>query len=189
MFEIASETDFLKKIRKIADSLTVYIVFFDRTAVAGCSHIRTALSFAERSFFEYKTPVSNFFEMETLLYTFGTRQTGFASSFGIHRGANDSVILICRREGEEEPGRGEELFDAAVEGVVLGISSLTECAGNGISPVTGDECREFVLNRTGENIAKIAEIFSITREEIEICGMERLEELVTERCALLDVNK
>lgn len=188
-FDIPSERDFLGNIREIAESFSVYIVFFDRSAIAGCRHIRAALSLAERSFFEYETPISNFFEMEVLLYAFGTRQTGFASGFGIHRGENDSVILICRRESGKTGESGEASFRNAVKEVIAKISSLEECPEGMIASIGADDCRKLFQDRTEDETAKLAETFQITPEEIEVCGKSRIEELVIERCALLDVNK
>jgi len=190
-FNIPAERDFLAKIREIAESESLYIVFFNRSAIAGCDHIRAALSFAERSFFEYRKPVSNFFEMEVLLYTLGTRQTGIASGFGIHKGQNDSVILICRREKEPEEGSrtAAESFEDAANRAAAGISSLEERTGTEPRPLTGERCLETFENRSGEEISRLAEIFSIGPEEIKMCGKNRIEELVIERCSLLDVNK
>lgn len=190
-FEIPDERDFLTKIREISESSSVFIVFFDKNAIAGCDHIRAALSFAERSFFEYRNPVSKFFEMEVLLYAFGTRQTGFASGFGIHRGHNDSLILICRKdeESEESALKAKELFDSSAAGVIFEIAGLDECTGNEIQILTKDSCLVISTERSDSDISRLAKIFDITTDEIEICGKDRLEELVIERCALLDVNR
>lgn len=188
-FDIRGDREFLAKIREIAESAGVYIIFFDRSAIAGCNHIRTALSLAERSFFEYGTPISNFFEMEVLLYAFGTRQTGLASGFGIHRGLNDSVILICKKERRQAEEKEKEIFDAAADNTAFRLSSLEECIGKELHPVTEEDCRKASWSRTEEESLRLAKIFSITPEELKICGGNRIEELVVERCAILDVNK
>jgi KEOPS complex subunit Cgi121 len=192
IFEIPDERNFIAKIREIANSSLVYVVFFERSAVAGCNHIKAALSLAERSFFEYKKPVSNFFEMEVLLYAFGTRQTGLASGFGIHRGRNDSIVLICsKRKGSEEESISdlEVAFNSYVTDLTLIISGLDECTGNEIQILTTEECPEFFAGRSDKNMLQLMEIFDITSDELEICGKNRIEELVIERCALLDVNR
>ncbi|MBN1432269.1 MAG: hypothetical protein JW931_05810 [Methanomicrobiaceae archaeon] len=185
-FDIPGERKFLGEVRDIGKSSSVYIVFFDASAIAGCRHIRAALSFAERSFFENKNPISNFFEMEILLYALGTRQTGFASGFGIHRGMNDSVILICSRIPED--GKRKDFEEKAGDAAGR-IASLDECTENNIILVRDEDCLEHLGNLTADRISGLAEIFSLTREEIELCGTDRIEELVIERCALLDVNR
>ncbi|WP_048149688.1 KEOPS complex subunit Cgi121 [Methanolacinia paynteri] len=191
-FEIADERSFLAEIRKIAGSSSAYIIFFDRNSIAGCDHIRAAVSLAERSFFEYKTPISNSFEMEVLLYAFGTRQTGFASGFGIHKGMNESVIVICRKNDSisgEDREKKKESFDQVFRRVVSGISSLEGCTGKEIHLLGEEDCRNIAEERSGDKISRLAEIFSITPRELEVCGGERIEEIVIERCALLDVNR
>ncbi len=202
-FDIPDEREFLAKIREIAESGGVYIVFLDSSAVAGCNHIRTALSLAERSFFENKNPISNFFEMEVLLYALGTRQTGVAARYGIHEGGNDSYILVCRRKTEEKNERkGTEdrisrpdsspasgPFDNVAARAAGRISELEESSGGGFMPVLDGECLDIQEERSPEKISRLSEIFSITPEEIAICGSRRIEELVIERCVLLDVNR
>ena len=191
-FEITDERSFLTKIRKIADFSSAHIVFLDRNSVAGCTHIRAAVSLAERSFFEYKTPISNSFEMEVLLYAFATRQTGFASGFGIHKGENESVIVVCREKdlnSEEYTGEKAGSFNQAADRVASEISSLEEYLGMKIHLLDEEECANIAKKRTNDKIFRLAEIFSITPEELEICGNNRIEEIVIERCALLDVNK
>lgn len=191
-FEIADERSFLAEIRKIAGSSSIYIVFFDRNSIAGCDHIRVAVSLAERSFFEYKTPISNSFEMEILLYAFGTRQTGFASGFGIHKGTNESVIVFCMKNDSisgDDREKETVSFDQVFRRVLSGISSLEECIGKEIHLLGEEDCRNVVKGRSCDEISRLAEIFYITPEELEVCGEEKIEEVVIERCALLDVNR
>ncbi|WP_421909592.1 KEOPS complex subunit Cgi121 [Methanolacinia petrolearia] len=191
-FEIADERSFLAEIRKIAGSSSAYIIFFDRNSIAGCDHIRAAVSLSDRSFFEYKTPISNSFEMEVLLYALGTRQTGFASGFGIHKGANESVIVICMDNDSisgEDREKKTESFDQVFGRVISGISSLEECTGKEIHLFGEEDCRNIAGERSADKISRLAEIFSITPGELEVCGEERIEEIVIERCALLDVNR
>jgi KEOPS complex subunit Cgi121 len=40
-----------------------------------------------------------------------------------------------------------------------------------------------------EKAARLAELFSITQEEIAVVGRDRLKDLVLERVALLEVNR
>jgi KEOPS complex subunit Cgi121 len=191
-FEIANERSFLAEIRKIGGSSSAYIVFLDRNSIAGYDHIRAAVSLAERSFFEYKTPISNSFEMEVLLYVLGTRQTGFASGFGIHKGTNESLIVVCMKSDSisgEDRDKKTKAFDQVVKRVVSGISSLEECTGKEIHLLGEEDCTSIAEERSSQKISRLVEIFSITPEELEVCGEERIEEIVIERCALLDVNR
>lgn len=181
-FEIVNERDFLEKVRKIADDFSVNIIFFDSAAVAGTKHIETALSLAERSFYEYKTPISNFFEMEVLLYAFGTRQTGYASGFGIHKGMNDSLICICRRSEEQEAFGS---FGVLLDKVSDRLRELAECRSKKLITVPKEQ--EEVMS--DEKISLLLKIFEITPEELDVCGKDRIGEIVIERCALLDVYK
>lgn len=185
-FDIGSEKKFLEKIRELTKSQPLYIVFFDRSVIAGCEHIRKAVSLAERSFFYSGDPISNFFEMEILLYAFGTRQTGLASGFGIRSGNNDSIICICR---QRPAGEEKEKFEEKTEAVVRNICNLDEFTEGTLSEICNKKSRNFFSELSKNEICKIMNIFDITQEEIDVCGRDKLEELIIERCALLDVNK
>lgn len=183
-FEVPSEKEFLAKIREIGESEQVYIILFDSSAIAGCDHMRAALFLAERSYFEYKTPISKFFEMETLLYALGTRQTEVAANFGIRRGFNDSFVLLCRMITEFG-----ESFDVVSGKISEKISNLKECEGGRLQVLKEEECQKISRGKMKKGISKLMEVFFITPEELEICGEDRIEEIVIERCCLLGINK
>ena len=60
--------------------------------LASRAHAQSAVEHAVRSYQE-GTAISNTIEMESLLYTAGSRQCNIASSFGVHNGVNH--LYVC----------------------------------------------------------------------------------------------
>lgn len=112
-----------------------------------------------RRSFERDENVADTPSMEVLLYAAGTRQIDVATRIGLRRGEHDAVFVVDG-DGDEE--------DAADE-----IRSMTY-EPDGF--VYGDDER-------------LLDFFGLTDEEVGAVGRDRLEALVLERVALLDVNK
>lgn len=159
-FSVENETEFLARIREIADRFGVHIVVFNAANMAGTAHVITALDHAQRSFFE-ESPIANSFEMEALLYAAGSRQVLDAVRFGIHRGENAGYVCFC----PPSPGAREALGDRVrfVEEDWEGIDAAKK--------------------------VHLMDLFGIPPEELATVGEERLAELVRERVALLDVYR
>lgn len=160
VFTIDDKIGFLNEIREIADEFETHIILFDADRLAGRDHVEAALRHAWRSWTR-GDPIANSIEMEALLYAAGTRQCQVAAFFGIHPGVNRAYVAVC----PPAPGVRERLAD----------------------------CVTFV-NEDWEEIdpakrERLAELFSITPEEVLVVGEERFRELVLERVALLDVYR
>lgn len=160
VFTVDDNAAFLQKIRTIADEFETHIILFDADRLAGRDHVEAALRHACRSWTGGEA-IANSLEMEALLYAAGTRQCQVASSFGIHPGENHSYVAVC----PPAPGVRDRL------------ASLLRFV---------DEDREEI---DPAKRARLADLFSITPEEVAVVGEERFRELVLERVALLDVYR
>lgn len=162
VFTVGDNAVFLREIRTIADECGTHIILFDADRLAGRKHVEAALRHAWRSWAGGE-PIANSLEMEALLYAAGTRQCQVASSFGIHPGENRSYIAVC----PPAPGVRDRLA--------------------GLVRIVSDEQNWEKIDSAKR--ARLAELFSITEEEIAVVGEERLRDLVLERVALLDVYR
>ena len=160
MFEVGDESEFLTRLRRIADEHGVRIICFNADLMAGIGHVKAALKHAMRSV-SGGNPISNSFEMEALLYAAGTRQCQVASAFGIHRGENRCYVCLCPP-------------CISAEENVLELGMLANENWERISR---------------EKKIRLMELFSISEEEIETIRPEQFRELVIERVALLDVYR
>ncbi len=112
-----------------------------------------------RRSFDRGENVADTVSMEVLLYAAGTRQIDVATRMGLRRGEHDAVFVV---DGD---GDKEEAADA-VRGMTYEADDF----------VYGDDER-------------LLDFFGLTDEEVGAVGSDRLESLVLERVALLDVNK
>ena len=158
---VSDRKAFLAALHAISDRYGTHIVCFDADNLAGRQHAEKAVRFARRAIAE-GTAISHSFEMEALLYAGGTRQCSAATRFGLHDGENRLYVCCC----PDVPAAWQELLAC--------MKFAPEPAG-GI---------------TAEKTARLSALFDITPEEIAAVGGDgRLEELVLERVALLEVSK
>jgi KEOPS complex subunit Cgi121 len=136
------------------------IVCLDADRIAGRRHIESAVLHALRAVRE-GTAIADSLEMEVLLYAGGTRQTSIGRNFGVR--PDTMNIYLCFIPPSVEAIREMEQW-------VRYIKYDTEIL-------------------TKEKMQKLAELFGITQEECDTVGMERIQELIIERVALLDVYK
>ncbi len=153
--------EFLQKIHGISSRTGIHVIFFNAQHMAGRAHAESALCHAFRSF-DQETMISSRVEMEALLYAAGSRQIVQAMKFGLHPGENAAYLCIC-------PGN-----------VSIRNELMEFC-----SPA-GDEDWDSIAP---DKAAHLCTLFSITPEEVEVVGKERLRELVLERVALLEVYR
>jgi KEOPS complex subunit Cgi121 len=158
--EIHDEAAFLEKIRSIAHSCNTHIIFFDADKMAGKKHVESALIHAIRAVNENYC-ISNSLEMEALLYAAGSRQCINGVAFGIHAGHNNSYLCICPPDNEARDK-------------VLSLVTPVHDDWEIISP---------------EKAAILKSLFDITSQELGVTGNSRLQELVLERVALLEVYR
>ena len=158
---IRDRAAFLATVREVADRTGSHIVCFDADSLAGRRHAEAALLHASRSFASGEA-ISNSFEMEALLYAAGSRQCSVAVTFGLHAGENRLYVCCC----------------PAPEGIwklLAGLLCFCDEPDTGISPAKA---------------SRLMELFGISPAELAASGGEtRLQDLVLERVALLEVNK
>lgn len=135
---------------------------YDPRYVASPRHVSAAAEKAVRSFTRGKN-VSNSLDMELLLYVAGTRQIDEALEIAVSPPC-DGLISVTRARGEWS----RETDETPVNDVV-------------------DES-ERVFDHHGRRPV-LRDYFEIRDEEIEAVGEEKLDLLVLERVALLDIDK
>jgi KEOPS complex subunit Cgi121 len=151
--------DFLGELADARDEHGVVAQAFDARYVVSRLHVEEAVKKARRSF-DRDENVADTLSMEVLLYAAGTRQIDVATRMGLRPGEHDAVFVV---EGDD--GAEEEAADR--------VREMTYDADDF---VYGDE-------------AHLLDFFGLTDEEVGAVGDDRLEHLVLERVALLDVNK
>jgi KEOPS complex subunit Cgi121 len=151
---------FLRTIQEIARVYSIHIVCFDADKMAGWDHAEAAIQHAQRSFFSGK-PISNSFEMEALLFAAGSRQCQVASLFGIRDGEN--TLFVCSYPANENVWKDLSPYMHFVE----------------------EKCDDLAPDK----VARLESLFSITPEELEVVGRDRIKDLILERIALLYVNR
>ncbi len=160
-FEVTDVSHFLKELRDIATRNDVSIICLDRNAMAGQKHVTSAINHAFRSYQE-GINVARSLEIEVLLYAAGTRQTSLTKPFGIHPGKNEAYLCIC------PPNK-----NASLE----------------LSSLVNEKNTEDWEAISEEKMRVLQDLFAITKEELEVVGYARIQDLVCERVALLDVQK
>jgi KEOPS complex subunit Cgi121 len=151
---------FLRMIQEIARLYSIHIVCFNADKMAGRDHADAALQQAQRSFFSGK-PISNSFEMEALLFASGSRQCQVAALFGIQEGEN--TMFVCSYPVNENVWRDLSPHMHFVDETCDGM--------------------------TPDKEARLVSLFSITQEELDVVGRDRIKDLIIERIALLYVNR
>ena len=158
---VVEDTDaFLDSLAEVRDEHGVAVQALDARYVVSSLHVKEAVGKAKRSF-ERGENVADSLSMEILLYSAGTRQIDVATRMGLRLGEHDAVFVVV---GDSETA--EE--DAAKE-----IRAMTH------------EPEEFVYG----DEEHLLDFLGLTDEELGAVGDDRLEYLILERVALLDVNK
>jgi KEOPS complex subunit Cgi121 len=159
---VVEDTDeFLSELAGLRDEYGVVAQAFDARYVVSPLHIEEAVRKARRSF-DRGENVADSLSMEVLLYAAGTRQIDVATRMGLRPGEHDAVFVV---DGGGD-GESEEKATRSLTGLTYEPDEF----------VYGDESR-------------ILDFFGLTDEEVDAVGSDRLESLVLERVALLDVNK
>ena len=158
---ISDQDEFLAYLRELGECNRVNIILFNADRMAGRMHVESAIAHAFRAFDEGH-PISNSVEMESLLYASGSRQCQRGIGFGVHPGENRVYLCIC-------PGNKRVLKDIQQIGV--------NCDEEDWEPFSE------------EKQSLLIELFGITGEEIGVVGISRLQDLVLERVALLEVYR
>ncbi len=157
--EVGDVDEFIKTMSDIARRHSVTIQALDADRTAGAEHLRFAAEKAMRSMREGRN-IANDLGLEILLYASGKRQIERALQMGISPGRNNIAIIIV----------GDDVERAARD-----VREFVQ-----VAPVLGYDGRKKDL---------IVKTFDITDAEIEAVGEEKIQELVLERVALLDIMK
>jgi KEOPS complex subunit Cgi121 len=158
---ISDPDEFLKYIRGIGECNRVNIILFNADRMAGRAHAESAIAHAFRAF-RGGYAISNSVEMESLLYAAGSRQCQQGTGFGVKTGQNRVYLCIC-------PGNKRVQNELQRIGVYC-----------------DDEDWELLSE---EKQTLLMELFGITAEEIGVVGISRIQDLVLERVALLEVYR
>ena len=193
----------LKAVKKVADAENVYIICLNADCIAGYGHIESAVFHAKRSWYEDK-PIANSFEMEVLLYTGARRQCNDIGEFGLHKGNNNLFVCVCEemknKVGTERDGNKhgkdeskDEKYAEYCEKNEKVFSELEREIGlklkNGGDSDDTDDCNDCDDRISDRKLKKLMKLFDIPDEELSEVGIGRIEELIVEKVALLDIQK
>ena len=159
-FQVRDIGSFLSWLRDLSNRNGVLIVCFNADLMAGQEHVISAMFHAKRAM-KKGTCISSSFEIEALLYAAGSRQCQDAAKFGVHLGSNNCYLCIY-----------------PVNPLVL--SELQTVMTTSI---------EDWERMTDEKKNILIPLFGITDDEMAVTGGDRIQDLVLERVALLEVNK
>ena len=157
--QIEDKSEFLRYIRLISEKYQVTIACLNQRMIADIQHIITAVTHALRNW-KNGEQIARTLEMEILLYSAGTRQTGEVKYFGPQKGEN--YLYLCL------------------------IPPDNRCLSELLIDMQEEEEDIDLIDE--DKVKRLIEWYGITHEEINIVGEGRLGELVSERSALLTVN-
>lgn len=205
-FSVKDIAECLKAVKKVADAENVYIICLNADCIAGYGHIESAVFHAKRSWYEDK-PIANSFEMEVLLYTGARRQCNEIGEFGLHKGNNDLFVCVCvemkNKVGTERDGNKhgkdeskDEKYAEYCEKNEKVFSELEREIGlklkNGGDRDDTDDCNDCDDRDdriSDRKLKKLMKLFDIPDEELSEVGIGRIEELIVEKVAMLDIQK
>lgn len=159
-FQVMDIESFLSWLRELSHRNGVSIVCFNADLMAGQKHVISAMLHAKRATMN-GTNISGSIEIEALLYAAGSRQCLDAGKFGVHQGLNSCYVTIYP----------------------INPRVWTDLSGV-MTP--SDEDWEHM---TDTKMDLLISLFGITNDEIAVTGKNRIQDLVLERVALLDVYK
>ncbi|MHC1573214.1 MAG: KEOPS complex subunit Cgi121 [Candidatus Syntropharchaeales archaeon] len=152
----------MNEISKLEQDHNLTIQIVGAAFVAGEGHVISAVKKAIRSM-DAGEAIASSLSLEILLYLAGTRNISKALKIGVKEGRSDVVVLI--------------IGDTIEDGIKEKVFELLSFEPSAIASF--DEGRR---NR-------LIEFFEITAEELASVGENKLEKLVMERVALLDLTK
>lgn len=165
---ISNVDGFLSALRNLAHKYAVTIQALDAELIAGEEHIMSAVEKALRAVTRQKSITSDL-GLEILLYAAGKRQIERALAMGVSEdGKKVAIVIVATSEGRdlecvaEEVKRQIELHEVPIEELEIYSENKKE---------------------------KLKNFFGITEAEIKAVGEKKLNMLVLERVALLDVLK
>ena len=168
---IASVSEFLGMLKAISEQHAVTIQALDTDLVASEAHLHAAVEKALRAV-EKGTNITSELGMEILVYAAGKRQIGRALAMGVSEGQKRIACIIVATAAETD-----------LDTVVVAVKTRT-----GLSEESNAlQALEFEHDATKR--ARLKRFFGITDKELSAVGEEKIQQLVLERVALLDVLK
>ncbi len=171
---IASVSEFLTLLKAIAEQHAVTIQALDTDLVGGEAHLHAAVTKALRAV-ERGTNITSELGMEILVYAAGKRQIGRALAMGVTEGEKRIACIIVGRDTDE----------ADLDAVAAAVKART---GLSEDP-SGLQALDIGIEHDESKRARLKRFFGITDSELSAVGEEKLQQLVVERVALLDVLK
>ena len=168
---IASVSEFLAALKAIAEQHAVTIQALDTDLVVSAAHLHSAVEKALRAMAK-GTNITSELGMEILVYAAGKRQIGRALAMGVTEGQKRIACIIVATTVEAD-------LDAAIAAVKARTGLNEEPNALQTSELAHDASKR----------ARLKRFFGITDMELNAVGEEKLQQLVLERVALLDVLK
>jgi KEOPS complex subunit Cgi121 len=168
---IASVSEFLTVLKAIVEQHAVTIQALDTDLVVSEAHLHAAVNKALRAV-KKGTNITSELGMEILIYAAGKRQIGRALAMGVTEGQKRIACIIVATAPETD-------LDAVVAAVKTRTGLSEE--PHALQP------SEF--EQDAPKRARLKRFFGITDKELSAVGEEKLQLLVLERVALLDVLK
>ena len=166
---IVAVSEFLAVLSRIAQEYAVKIQALDALLIAGEEHLKSAVKKAIRAVAKNQSITSDL-GLEILLYASGRRQIGRALAMGVAEGEKKVAVVIVDAEGERD-------LEVVAE-------EVKRAAGLVEMPL-----QELEVNHNNDKKEHVKRFFAITEAELNAVGEDKLNLLVLERVALLDVLK
>lgn len=160
---ISDLSDFLKRLNDFSQKNNVVIQGFDARKIADAEHLSFSVYRAKQAFLN-QTNEAKDIGLEVLRFSSGQKKIDKAFSMGLIQGENRSVFILF----------GET--DAALQTAKKAF--LEEFETPEIpEPIPGEK-KPFLMKQ-----------FDITKKELEVVGENKINDLVMERVALVDITR
>ena len=168
---IGSVSEFLAVLKAIAEQHAVTIQALDTDLVVSEAHLHSAVKKALRAV-KKGTNITSELGMEILVYAAGKRQIGRALAMGVTEGQKRIAFIIVATAAETD-----------LDAVVAAVKTRT-----GLNEEQ-NALQTLEFEQDASKRARLKRFFGITDRELSAVGEEKLQQLVLERVALLDVLK
>lgn len=189
--------DYLATVDAVGDETGCTVQVFDARYVVDETHLRRALTFADRAFTRGEN-VARDRGVEILLYAAGRRQIDRALEMGVSEGTIPVVALVAADEGAADEGAVDET--ATAETTTDETATAETTTGETATADRDPDARErravgrlrerssFDPGTVAPDRDRVRAFFDVTDRELAATDGD-LADLVHERVALLDVQK
>ena len=184
--------DYLATVDAVGDKTGCTVQVFDARYVVDETHLRRALTFADRAFTRGEN-VARDRGVEILLYAAGRRQIDRALEMGVSEGTLPVVALVAANEGAADEGAVDEgaVDETATAETTTGETATADRDPDARERRAVDRLRErssFDPGTVAPERDRVRAFFDVTDRELAATDGD-LADLVHERVALLDVRK